>query len=145
MLKSKRIAVSAAVHRFPVCTENLNPNVLTMKSAQYGARIYDAGSPNRARDSGTPDGVHSTAKLRKHAIARRVGDAASMGRNEPVQDFPTCREGIQGSNLIGPHEAAIALHVSRKDSGQPALPFNGLGQGHPGACGFRGVILIRPS
>jgi hypothetical protein len=34
----------------PVCTENLNPNVLTMKSAQYGARIYDAGSLNLARD-----------------------------------------------------------------------------------------------
>jgi GST-like protein len=32
------------------CTENLNPNVLTMKSAQYGARIYDAGSLNLARD-----------------------------------------------------------------------------------------------
>src|SRR6266404_8283516 len=32
----------------PVCTENLNPNVLTMKSAQYGARIYDAGSLNLA-------------------------------------------------------------------------------------------------
>src|SRR6266702_3918799 len=31
-----------------VCTENLNPNVLTMKSAQYGARIYDAGSLNLA-------------------------------------------------------------------------------------------------
>jgi hypothetical protein len=33
-----------------VCTENLNPNVLTMKSAQYGARNYDAGSLNLARD-----------------------------------------------------------------------------------------------
>ena len=33
-----------------VCTENLNPNVLAMKSAQYGARIYDAGSLNLARD-----------------------------------------------------------------------------------------------
>ena len=33
-----------------VCTENLDPNVLTMKSAQYGARIYDAGSLNLARD-----------------------------------------------------------------------------------------------
>jgi hypothetical protein len=36
--------------RMGVCTENLNPNVLTMKSAQYGARIYDAGSLNLARD-----------------------------------------------------------------------------------------------
>jgi K+-sensing histidine kinase KdpD len=34
----------------PVCTENLNPNVLTMKSAQYRARIYDAGSLNLPRD-----------------------------------------------------------------------------------------------
>jgi hypothetical protein len=31
-------------------TENLNLNVLTMKSPQYGARIYDAGSLNLARD-----------------------------------------------------------------------------------------------
>jgi hypothetical protein len=38
------------VEQIPVCTENLNPNVLTMKSAQYGARNYDAGSLNLARD-----------------------------------------------------------------------------------------------
>src|ERR1700687_2423952 len=43
-------AQSARVTAVPVCTENLNPNVLTMKSAQYGARIYDAGSLNLARD-----------------------------------------------------------------------------------------------
>ena len=36
--------------RARVCTENLNPDVLAMKSAQYGARIYDAGSLNLARD-----------------------------------------------------------------------------------------------
>src|SRR5260370_31822413 len=28
-----------------VCTENLNPNVLMMKSAQDSVRTYDAGSP----------------------------------------------------------------------------------------------------
>ena len=49
--------------------------------------------------------------------------------NQPVQDFPACGEGIKGSDLIGPHEAAIALHVSREDSCQAALDFNGLGQG----------------
>jgi hypothetical protein len=38
------------VAQMPLCAENLNPNVLTMKSAQYGARIYDAGSLNLARD-----------------------------------------------------------------------------------------------
>src|SRR6202051_3258871 len=36
---------------FATCVyRNLNPNVLTMKSAQYGARTYDAGSLNRTRD-----------------------------------------------------------------------------------------------
>src|SRR5258707_14970679 len=33
-----------------VCTENSNPNVLVMKSAQDGVRSDDAGSLNRARD-----------------------------------------------------------------------------------------------
>src|SRR5664280_807644 len=55
---SKEVARSSgcrrSVQRFrcskAVCTENLNLNVLTMKSAQYGARIYDAGSLNLARD-----------------------------------------------------------------------------------------------
>jgi hypothetical protein len=47
-----RLEVSVIFAGYPeaVCTENLNPNVLTMKSAQYRARIYDAGSLNLARD-----------------------------------------------------------------------------------------------
>jgi hypothetical protein len=36
---------------------------------------------------------------------------------QPVQDLPACGEGIKGSDLIGSHEAAVALYVSRKDSG----------------------------
>jgi hypothetical protein len=51
---------------------------------------------------GTPDGIHSTAKLRQQTVARRVGDTASMARNQPVQDFPALGKGIQGSDLIGP-------------------------------------------
>ena len=46
----RRYLSSLVLSHSPVCTENLNPNVLTMKSAQYGARIYDAGSLNLARD-----------------------------------------------------------------------------------------------
>src|SRR5271156_6519664 len=34
----------------PVCTENLNRNVLVMKSAQDGVRTYDAGSLDQTRD-----------------------------------------------------------------------------------------------
>jgi transcriptional regulator with XRE-family HTH domain len=38
------------LQRLTVCTENLNPNIVVMKSAQDGVRTYDAGSLNRTRD-----------------------------------------------------------------------------------------------
>ena len=47
-----------------MCTENLNPNVLTMKSAQYGARIYDTGSLNLARDRR----IFVQRPMRSHAV-----------------------------------------------------------------------------
>jgi CRP-like cAMP-binding protein len=47
---SQLLGVRRTTVTLVVCTENLNPNVLTMKSAQYRARIYDAGSLNLARD-----------------------------------------------------------------------------------------------
>jgi hypothetical protein len=78
---------------------------------------------------GTSDRINGATELRQHTVARRVSDAASMARDQSVQDFPARRERIQGRYLIGSHEAAIALHVSREDSSQPALRFNGLGQG----------------
>jgi hypothetical protein len=65
-----------------------------------------------------------------------------MGRNQPIQDFASRGEGMEGSHLIGSHEAAIAFNVSRKDSSQTALRFDGLSQANPGAYGFRGGILI---
>jgi hypothetical protein len=52
-----------------------------------------------------------------------------MRCNQPVQDFPARRKGIEGSDLIGSHEAAVALNVSRKDGSQAALHCNRLCQG----------------
>ena len=43
---------------------------------------------------GAPDGIHSAAELREHAVARRVGNAASMAPNQPIQDFPARSKGI---------------------------------------------------
>jgi hypothetical protein len=34
----------------PVCTEDSNPDVVMVKSAQNGVRTYEAGSLNRTRD-----------------------------------------------------------------------------------------------
>ena len=60
-----------------------------------------------------------------------------MRRNQSIQDFSARGEGIKGSDLIGTHEAAIALYVCRKDGGQPALRFDGSAKGNLSACGFR--------
>jgi hypothetical protein len=65
------------------CTKNLNPNVLTMKSAQYGARIYDAGSLNLARDRGANLGALATCVYRKLKPGRSDGEARrGSGVNE---------------------------------------------------------------
>jgi hypothetical protein len=56
--------IGALIAARAVCTENLNPNVLTMKSAQYGARIYDAGSLNLARDRR----IFVQRPMRSHAV-----------------------------------------------------------------------------
>ena len=73
---------------------------------------------------GTPDRINRTTKLGQHTVACGVDYAASVRSNQAVQDFPACRESFEGSDLIGTHEATIALYVSRKDSGQPALHLN---------------------
>jgi hypothetical protein len=77
-------------------------------------------------------------------IASRVGDAASMARNQPVQDFPSRGERILGSNLIGAHEATIAFDVSREDGRQPALYFNSGCQGSPQSQLFPRAYLGTP-
>jgi hypothetical protein len=52
-----------------------------------------------------------------------------MGRNQSIQDFPARSEGIEGSDLIASHEAAVALDVSCKDSSQATLHFHWVRQG----------------
>jgi hypothetical protein len=72
---------------------------------------------------------HRAAKLGQHTVTSRVGDTAIMGRNQSIQDFPARSEGIEGSDLIASHEAAVALDVSCKDSSQATLHFHWVRQG----------------
>src|SRR5271163_3383474 len=48
--RRSRATTVAQKPKLPVCTENLNRNVLVMKSAQDGVRTYDAGSLDQTRD-----------------------------------------------------------------------------------------------
>ncbi len=60
-------------------------------------------------------GVHGAPKLRKDAVARRIGYAAPVIPNELIEDRSALGEPPEGANLISPHEAAVALHVRRED------------------------------
>jgi hypothetical protein len=68
-----------------------------------------------------------------------------MRPDEPVQDFPALGKGIKGSDLIGSHEAAIALNVGRKDSSNGASLQSALPRVAPVPAVSLGGSLIRPS
>ena len=48
-----RAAVRLGIAQPPVYTENLNPGVVMMKSAEYRVRTDDSSALNRARDRST--------------------------------------------------------------------------------------------
>ena len=73
-------------------------------SAKSGLRIHRA-----------LHGVHGAPKLRKDTIAGRVRYAAPVVPNEPIEDRPALGEPPERADLIGAHEAAIALHICRED------------------------------
>ena len=62
--------------------------------------------------------IHGAPKLRKDTVARRVGYAAPMVPNEPIEDRPTLGQPPERADLIGAHEAAIAFHICCEDCNQ---------------------------
>src|SRR5262245_9551677 len=64
-------------------------------------------------------GIYGATKLRKDAVARRVRYAAPMLPDHPIEDRAPLSEPLERADLIGTHEAAVALHVCREDSHKP--------------------------
>jgi hypothetical protein len=73
--------------------------------------------------NGTRNGIKDTGKFREHAIACRIGDAASMLGNQMVDDRTTCRQGRHRRLLVALHEAAISFDIGGKDRSQPPFEF----------------------
>src|SRR5262249_43085488 len=59
--------------------------------------------------------VHRASELRKDTVACRVRNAASILRNEPVQDRAPFGEALERADLVSAHEAAIALDIRCED------------------------------
>jgi hypothetical protein len=78
-----------------------------------------------------PDGIYSTAKLRQHAIPGGIGNPTAMRSDHLVKDGSPSGQFSHGPDLVGPHQAAIALNVSRKNRDQPALGISRFRQNRP--------------
>src|ERR1700716_2295153 len=76
-----------------VCTENLNPNVVVMKSAQDGVRTYDAGSLDRTRDRRilVQRPMRSNAVVIGRIVFQNAAQMHLVQYNDVVQTFPPDR------------------------------------------------------
>ena len=78
----------------------------------------------RLRLDSALNGIDGAAELREHAIAGGVSYPAPVGGNQAIKDGAPLGQSLERLNLVGPHQAAIALNVSRKNRDQPALGIN---------------------
>jgi hypothetical protein len=58
---------------------------------------------------------HSTPKLSKNTVSRRVHYAAPVFPNEPVEDCAPFGQTFERPDLVEAHEAAVALHIGCED------------------------------
>jgi hypothetical protein len=68
-------------------------------------------------------GVNGAPELRKDTIARRVRYAARVLPNEPVEDRAPFGQTLERADLIGTHEAAVALHICCEDCNEASADF----------------------
>ena len=61
------------------------------------------------------DGINRASELREDAVARRVCYAAPVVPNDPVEDGAPFGQPLERADLVGAHEAAVALHISCED------------------------------
>jgi hypothetical protein len=68
-------------------------------------------------------GVNGARKLREHAVARRVGYAAPVLLNDPIEDRAPFGQTFERADLIGAHEAAVALDICCEDCDEASADF----------------------
>src|SRR5262245_39860206 len=65
------------------------------------------------------DGIDHGGKLKRHAVAGRLDDAASVSCHEGVGNFAVFAECADGADLVKAHEPRVTHHVSGHDCRQP--------------------------
>jgi hypothetical protein len=68
--------------------------------------------------------VNCTPELRKDTVARCVRYTAPVVRNEPVEDRAAFGQALERADLVGAHEAAVALDIGCEDCDEASADFH---------------------
>ena len=81
-----------------------------------------AGRHGLLHGAGTLDRIHDARKFDEHAIAGEFDDATRMPADLRLDELGlVLLQALQGTNLIGPHQPAVADDIGSHDRGKPAL------------------------
>src|SRR5260370_29840744 len=80
---------------------------------------------------GALDRINGACKFRQHAVASGICDPAAMRRDQAVQNLAPLGQIPKRSDLVPPHQAAIAFDVGRENRHKPALDISHLGLDPP--------------
>ena len=89
-------------------------------SGRYSRILFGDGFLHR---DGALHRIHCAREVSDETISRRVENSATMRGDQAIGDSPVLGQGPKRRDLISPHHAAVALHISGKDRGE--LAFDG--------------------
>ena len=89
-----------------------------------------SGSPFSAFPR-TLNGIDGATELCQYAIPGGIGNPTATGGNQAVKDVSSLGQILEGTDLVGPHQAAVSLDVGCKNRDQPAFGIACFGQDAP--------------
>src|SRR6476660_1898698 len=85
----------------------------------------------RLRLDRTLNGIDGAAELCQYAVRGSIGNPTATGGNQAVKDVSPLGQILEGTDLVGPHQAAVSLDVGCKNRDQPAFGIARFGQDAP--------------
>jgi hypothetical protein len=83
------------------------------------------------RFDGALDGVNGAAELRQYAVPSGISNPAAMRGDQAIQDGSPLGQVPEGTDLIGPHQAAVTLDIGSENRNQSAFCFSYFRQNTP--------------
>jgi hypothetical protein len=72
---------------------------------------------------GAFDGIDCARKIGDETVAGGIEDAAAMGGDQSIEDYPVGLQPAQRADLVQPHEAAVLGNIGRKYHGELSFDY----------------------